>query len=77
MNNPEKIEIHQGNDCPICGDTGHCSDCDRGIALAADELRKKEEAYEQENTTTEQHPVELIPVDERDDNWTSLIGGGK
>lgn len=55
MNSPEKFEIQEGENCPICGGTGPCGDpeCKHGQAYEAEQLRKMEESIESKKLTEE------------------------
>lgn len=49
MTSPEKFEIQENENCPICGGTGPCDDpnCKHGQIYEAEQLKKMEEAHEQ------------------------------
>jgi hypothetical protein len=65
-------------ECQYCGDAGLCEFCERGKVAISEYLEKQKKGGEVDNgTVAQEKPVEMIPVEERDDNWTSLMGGGK
>ncbi|MFA5792166.1 MAG: hypothetical protein WC884_03995 [Candidatus Paceibacterota bacterium] len=43
----EGFEIHKGDNCPICGDSGPCDQCERGLALAQEQSKDKKEETQQ------------------------------
>ncbi len=74
MTNPEKFEMQENENCPICGGTGPCGDseCKHGQAYEAEQLKKMEEAYEQKNSIEEtrvEKTTKTPPVPSADDDY--------
>ena len=60
-------------ECQYCGDAGLCEFCERG-KLAISEYLDKQKKGEGLGTETivQEKPIEMVPVEDRDDNWGSL-----
>jgi hypothetical protein len=71
-------------ECQYCGDSGLCEFCERGKLVVAEYLKKQKEGSVvnpiNESPEKDEREIEtkikIVPVEERDDNWESLMGGG-
>jgi len=60
-------------ECQYCGDAGLCEFCERGRAAISEYLEKQKKGEKIETEVVAQEkPVEMVPVEDRDDNWSSL-----
>jgi hypothetical protein len=58
-------------ECQYCGDAGLCEFCERG-RVAISEYLEKQKKGEKVETVSQEKPTEMVPVEDRDDNWSSL-----
>jgi hypothetical protein len=72
-------------DCQYCQDVGLCTFCERGQQAIAEYQKSQEksgsnksEEVKEDISLSKNNPseIKIVPVEERDDPWKGLMGGG-